>query len=449
MDAGNVASINYVSLFATILLGVMTILLPRRFAIYPFILAACYLTLGQPIMISVFHFSMLRIIIFFGWLRIILRGEIVRLELKTIDKAFILWVMSSFFIYWIRSQSMEAVVNRLGFAYDAFGLYFLFRFLLADDKDQFKFTSIFRFIAIAIAPLAIIMLTEKFTGQNIFAALGGVPMFSEIRLGIVRCQGPFLHPILAGTFGAVLVPTLLTLWWQDGKNKMIAIVGLFSATTIVVCSRSSGPLIVYLAGILGMAMWIFRKHMRLARWLIMLTLVALHFYMKAPVYYISAHIANFLGGTGWYRAYLIEQAIAHFNEWWLLGTDYTAHWMPFFALENDPNNIDVTNHFIAQGIQGGLLTLIIFVIMLVFCYKEIGYKIRTVVTQPLSSQIIIWSLGAALFAHIAAFFSVYYFDQIRVIWYLLLALIATIAIKSKELIPPLVAQPIEQRGNLI
>jgi hypothetical protein len=401
-------------------------------------------------MIYVFHFPVLRIIILFGWIRIIFRGEISKLNLNNVDKAFILWAVSLCVIFWLRNQNMQSLVNRLGFAYDAFGLFFLFRFLLAADKSELKFMSIFRFIAIALVPLAIFMLIEKFTGQNPFSILGGVSQFSEIRSGVVRCQGPFLHPILAGTFGAVLVPTLMPLWWSDRKGKMTAIIGVLGATTIVVCSHSSGPIMVFLAGILGLVMWILRKQMRYVRWGIVLTLVALHFYMKAPFYYISAHIANILGGTGWYRAYLIQTAIAHFNEWWLVGTAYTKHWMPFFALANDPNNIDVTNHFIAQGVQGGLLTLILFISMLVFCYKEIGYKIRYMESQPFFSQIIVWSLGAALFAHITAFFSVYYFDQIRVIWYLLLAIIATITIKSKKVFtPPLLKeQPVEHGGSL-
>ena len=37
-------------------------------------------------------------------------------------------------------------------------------------------------------------------------------------------------------------------------------------------------------------------------------------------------------------------------------------------------------------------------------------------------------MGTAVFAHIVSFFSVTYFDQIRIFWYLLLAGIATVSI---------------------
>jgi hypothetical protein len=44
------------------------------------------------------------------------------------------------------------------------------------------------------------------------------------------------------------------------------------------------------------------------------------------------------------------------------------------------------------------------------------------VTRP--EQLVIWSLGCALLGHVASFFSVTYFDQIIIFWYLVIAMIA-------------------------
>jgi len=60
--------------------------------------------------------------------------------------------------------------------------------------------------ALVAVPVAIVMATEHFTGHNLFAKLGGVDELSNIRNGRVRAQGPFLHAIVAGTVGAVLLP---------------------------------------------------------------------------------------------------------------------------------------------------------------------------------------------------------------------------------------------------
>jgi len=52
--------------------------------------------------------------------------------------------------------------------------------------------------------------------------------------------------------------------------------------------------------------------------------------------------------------------------------------------------------------------------------------------EPFAIRIILWALGATLVAHIASFFSVRYFDQIIVFWYLLLVMISTASCLFKE-----------------
>jgi hypothetical protein len=131
-----------------------------------------------------------------------------------------------------------------------------------------------------------------------------------------------------------------------------------------------------------------------------------------------------IGGSGWYRSYLIDQAINHFNEWWLMGTKNTAAWMPF-ALENDifGAKADITNQFIGEGVNGGLLTLILFIMVIVYSFRTVGYSLKKYENNSFKEKITVWALGAALFAHVMSFFSVAYFDQIIVYWFLLLAAI--------------------------
>ena len=65
----------------------------------------------------------------------------------------------------------------------------------------------------------------------------------------------------------------------------------------------------------------------------------------------------------YHRAALIESAIKHLDEWWLAGTDYTRHWMPSGIPANE-NHTDLTNHYIAMGVMGGLLLLLLFIWLL-------------------------------------------------------------------------------------
>jgi hypothetical protein len=86
--------------------------------------------------------------------------------------------------------------------------------------------------------------------------------------------------------------------------------------------------------------------------------------MKAPVWFLLARLTVVGGSTGYHRAYLIDRAIANFGEWFLVGVPSTSHWG--WGLQ------DVTNQFIVEGTRGGLLTLVLFVAVIVYCFKGLG-----------------------------------------------------------------------------
>jgi hypothetical protein len=417
-------NIDIVALSFTLTMGILTLFLPRRFAFVPILIEACYITLGQRIIIATADFTMLRIILLFGLVRIIIRGEISSIKFNTIDKILISYVLSSIIVYSVQYFTFEAFMNRLGFSYDTLGLYFFFRVFI---RDFYDIEILLKLIGIIIVPLAIFMLFEKTSGNNLFYIFGGVPLISMVREGSVRCQGSFAHPILAGTFGATLIPFFIALWFQSKNYKKFSVIGFSAATIIAVTPISSGPVLAYLAAILGMIMWYLRKHMKLILWSLVLAIISLHFIMKAPVWFLIDRIGDVIGGTGWHRAALIDEAIKHFNEWWLLGTDYTRHWMPT-GVTWSPDHTDITNQFIRVGIDGGIITLILFILLLIFCFRGLGTAIKMLEGKNFEKQIMVWSMGAALFAHMVSFLSVRYFDQTIVFWNLLLAMISSISI---------------------
>ena len=414
-------NINAIGLVFTLSMGLLILVLPRRYAAFPMIMTACYITLGQVLVIATLNFSMFRIIIFFGLARIIFRKELIAINPHVIDKILLAYVVASATAYLLlRNGSNEAVVSQLGFAYNTLGLYFLFRALIRDTDD---FRRIFAMLALIMAPLAIAMLLEKATGRNLFSVFGGVPEFTMVREGKLRCQGAFSHPILAGTFGATSLPFFLALWFEGKKGRPVAAVGILSSFIITITPSSSGPAVAFIFAIIGTSMWAIREHMRAVRWGILLALVGLHIVMKAPVWALIGRMSEIIGGTGWHRVMLIDAAIEHFNEWWLLGTDYTRHWMPTGVTWSEKHT-DITNQFIHEGIQGGILSLILFVAIIVLCYRGIGKMLKETARIEPKSTFMIWCLGASLTAHIASFTSVRYFDQVIVFWYLLLAMIS-------------------------
>lgn len=398
--------------------------LPRRRAVLPLLITVSYMPLGQMFVVAGLHFQLLRILLLLGVCRVFLRGENKQLVVTKLDKLFMWWVAVSL----VMGMFTGTFITKAGTMYDAIGSYFLLRCWMRTTDD---IRDILKFAGWMILPLALSMIVEKFTRRNIFAVFGGVLPVTELREGTLRCQGAFRHPILAGTYAATFFPLFVGLWFQRGKYKMAALVGAASATIATGASGSSGALLAAVSAVVGFALWPMRHNMRTFRWSLIGLVVVLAIMMQAPIWYLIARVSELFGGTGWHRSYLIDQAIRHFNEWWLVGTSFTAHWAPSGqVLPTDPNNMDITNHYVAEGINGGILKLGLFIAMIVQGYKAVGRFTARGRGYPVSLQILAWSVGVTLTAHCVSFISISYFDQIVVMWYWMLAIFSTLITPS-------------------
>jgi hypothetical protein len=417
------------ALLVLLLMSVMMLTLPRRAAIAPLIITVVLMTIGQQVVIAGAHFTLIRIIILVGWIRIVSRGEWKDLEKNPIDLVLLLWVAASVVIglipraphpnaVMIRTLN-EVLINRAGFAFDALGGYFLARCFVRNTED---ITYAIRFLIGVSVMLACFMTIEKATGHNLFSVLGAVPEITMIRDGRFRCQGPFTHPIHAGNFGATLIPLSIGLWFY-GKRTAAAL-GIIAGSLVTFESASSGPLMVWFYGVLAFAFWRYRDRMRAVRWGVLTAVIVLHLVMKAPVWWLIARVAGFVGGGGYWRAKLIDQFVNHVGEWWLIGTNYTAHWSPTgIGLPLYPDMMDITNQFVAEGVGGGLLKLILFIAIIVECYKRIGLVVRDTQGSRLEERFLFWAMGCTLFSYMIAFISVSNSAQTGILYYCLLAFI--------------------------
>ena len=425
-----------VNTLATVLLFVnvaAVLLLPLRWAALPLLVGACYMTLGQSIELGPFHFPVIRILIAAGLLRVLLRGERLAGGMNTLDRLMLAWAL------WAVSSSLfhdnvpATLVNRLGLVYNACGIYFLLRVSCRSVDDV---VTLCRIIAILLIPLSLEMYSEHTTGRNMFAVLGGVGEFSEVRNGTIRAQGPFAHSILAGSVGAVSLPLMLTLW---RKHRMTALSGIAACLLMAYTSGSSGPVLSTGVAVLAIAMWPMRNHMRMIRWLLLLGYLALEIVMQAPAYYLLARIDVTGSSTSWHRSALIDATLRHFSEWWWVGTDYTRHWMDYGVGWSD-RHIDVTNYYVMMGINGGLLLMMLFIAVLA---KGFGYAgLSRSQQQDQHAAFTMWALGAALFGHVATMVSISYFDQSVVFLYVTLAAIcggyrSTASLQTREEATPL------------
>jgi hypothetical protein len=420
MEDASQSSLTALGLLFIVTMGVLTFTLPRRFAVMPLLITTAYMPLGQQFIIAGLHFQFFRVLLLLGVCRVLIKKESADMVLSPLDRVFIWWGIAGVILGTLSEFTTERFINRAGEGFNAFGAYFLFRCWTRSLEDVMRVT---RLLAMMIVPLAVSMIVEKFTTRNVFAVFGGVPEITQIREGKLRCQGAFRHPILAGTYAATLFPLFVGLWFQPRVEKLISVLGICGSLVVAVAASSSGALLASIAAMIGLAMWRIKFRMRVVRRGMVLALAVLAVVMKAPVWYLPARISDLMGGTGWHRSYLIDQAISHFNEWWLVGSAYTAHWAPGGdqILVADPKNMDITNNYIAEGLGGGIVKLGLFITMIVLCFKFVGRWTKESMASPFSRTMFVWSMGVCLAGHCVSFLSIAYFDQIVVMWYWLLA----------------------------
>lgn len=414
-------------LVAMLLALVLILALPRKYVIAPVLLIAFLVPISQSIYAVGVHWLVLRIIILVGLARFVAPKLIGKKSpfaggLNNVDKAFLVCTVAMAIATPLQYMDSQALVNQLGVLIDFLGGYFLLRALIQDEDDAFRSLKWLAFLCVILGAC---MVREQVSLQNIFGQIGLGRTVPEIREGKIRSQAVFQHSLTAGTFGATLLP-LFFLLWRNGKAKVMAAAGVLGCTIMTICSNSSTPLLAYVAGILGVMLWPIRKKMKSVRWGIVIGLAALQVVMKAPFWFIIAHIDLTGGSSGYHRAELVDQFIWHFRDWWLIGTKDAGTWA--YDLW------DQQNQYVGVGEGGGLVALVCFIAMISRAYAKVGVARRAV--QGLKREWVLWFLGAALFSNLVAFFGVNYFDQVKMIWFLLLAMISAISasiMKSQKL----------------
>jgi hypothetical protein len=417
--------LNSAVLIVILVAGALILFCPRRRVISPFLFASILVPMDQILMIGSAHFPMLRILVLFGLIRIAKdkvasRARIFSGGINKIDAALILLTTFVGINGILLFQESGAVINQLGNLYTVFGVYFLLRFLIRDEDDV---THTIQTLAYIVGIVAVVMTYEVVTGHNPYALLGGARAANYASLVAredrFRAQGPFGHSILAGTFGAVLLPLFVALWWKGKQYRKIAALGVVSSTVMTLACNSSTPVFGYAAGVLALCLWRARRWTRVMRWGFVITLVLLHLAMKAPVWNLIARVDISGGSSGYHRYMLIDQCIRHFSDWWLMGVKDTSVW--------GWDMWDTANQYVATCDNSGLLPFVLFLAILVYGFRYLA-KARQTVRTDKKASLFMWACSAALFANVVAFFGISYWDQTMVTWYTLLAIISALAV---------------------
>lgn len=388
--------------------------LRRKYAIVPFILAVFTISVGQVVVVAGIHFTVLRVLILSGLLRMLVSKQ-ARFAggFAAVDRLVTLWAFSSLVIVSIQLMETQAFIKNLGDFLDLLGGYYVVRFLIRDLEDVKLATKALAAVAVV---MGLCMINEQITHWNVFGMLNGGSAIPQIRDGKLRSEGAFDVYIDAGVFGAVLVPMLVWLW-SDRKSRFEVYLGLMGAVTMMLTCNSSTPILAFGAGILGLCLWRFRARMRLFRWALALTLLALHLVMNGPVWSLIARIDLTGSSSGYHRYYLVDNCIRHFSDWWLLGYKDFGNW--------GWDMWDLSDQYVAVCLTGGLITFVIFVALLSRSFGTLGSaRKRWAAAGDRKQAWFCWCLGCTLFAHLVGWFGCSYMAKMEMTLSILLAMIS-------------------------
>jgi len=396
--------------------------LPARYAFIPLLVTA--FNIGNVEFLG--ELTLVRLLIILGITRAIATGTNPIDFRNPIDRLFLLFAGLAMLSAPFHTEAMYNPYNeRIGLILNVLGTYFYGKaFLRGENVSQCLAIG----SVIALLPLAILMTMEFTVGTNYY-----YPHFGAISSGVsfrdgFRARGPFGHAILAGTSGAVTLAFFFPFW---KSNRRFFFLGAVGCLLIVIASNSSGPIAATIFTLGLVYLWRKRHLVRHAKLAVVFIILFLSLYMERPFYYIIDSIDFTGGSTGWHRARLIETSIEHLDEWWLFGTDYTRHWMPTGVSWN-PDHSDITNYYLHIGVIGGLPLTLILITVIALCLKkliEVVFILENIGEK--SKAFATWCLIAALGAHATSFISISYFDQMFVLFYLLVATIANLKPPNK------------------
>jgi hypothetical protein len=397
------------------LVGIVLIfVLPRKQAIAPLLITIFLVPQEQQLYVAGIHFFVSRLLILAAFIRGATAKEPKQTSMyaggwNPIDTAVLSYMGLVAASTMMQFLSAPALVNQVGYLWDNMLGYLALRSLIRNEEDTFL---AIKCCAGLMMIFAVTMVIEQEKMLNVFGLLGGVRIAPEIREGKVRCQAAFEHALTAGAFSGTAIP-LYVLLWKRRSGRLLAAVGIVAATVMTMATQTSTSLLTEAAGILGICFWPLRRKMQMVRRCLVAGIIILALVMKAPVWFILAHIDLTGSSSSYHRAELINEFVNHFSSWWLIGTTDSASW--------GWDMWDAQNMFVSIGEAGGLAGLTFFILVISRSFSRLGMARKGAKSKQ--QEWTVWLLGSALFAHVVAFFGVNYFDQVKMAWFAMVAVI--------------------------
>lgn len=409
-DVGNIQNVHPLAVAALGAVSVAVIAGRPRVSVLGLLAVAMWLPSAQRVLIGGADFSLVRIVVLVGMIRLLAAGSFSGLRFCAVDACVVAGVLARGACTFLTGGGGASLAGSVGASLDTAGAYFLVRGALRSSEDVLWLARASLFVAV---PIVILFLVERATGRNAISVFGGVPLMTAIRENRLRCQGAFSHPILAGCFFVALLPLWFALFRTGRSGKVLAASGLAVVLLVIFSCASSTP-VVALVGVGGaMFAYLFWRKLRAVLLVALALGFVMHFYMQHGIWHLISRIDLVGGSTGYHRYLLIDRAILHIHEWWLSGTTSTTHWGRGLK--------DITNQYILEGIRGGIWATLALFLSVVFSLAGIGRALRHWPARS-PEHWMAYCAGAAIFAQAFIFLAVSYFGQTVIIWPVSLAI---------------------------
>lgn len=417
---------NAVGVIVVLVLGILLLSVPKKWAPLPLLAGCCFITMGQSVEFGPINLQAYRMLIFVGLLRVVMRGERIAGDAGTTDRLIICWACWMFFASLFHEFIPgSGPLFTLGVVFNITAIYYLSRVWCNDVE---AITALVGCIAFVLAPIAAEMIYEKLAGKNLFSVFGGLGQVF-IRDGEIRARGSFRHPILAGTVGATCLPLMIGIW---NRHRVSAIVGIIACLAMVGASQSSGPVVSLGVGLAVVAAWKFRRHVKRLCWSCVVAYILVEMISNRPAYHVVVTRLDFTGSsTAHYRCRVIDVAVENFSQWVAVGTDHTRNWIPggIGSVVGDGRHMDITNYYVAMGVMGGFLALCLVVGMIFVGIRNVVIFVNERDNNhTIGDKFIVWCFGAALFTHAISAISVAYFDQSQTFFWMTLGITTSLTL---------------------
>ncbi|MCC6795767.1 MAG: hypothetical protein IT366_11675 [Candidatus Hydrogenedentes bacterium] len=417
VEGAGTTVVHPVGLIMLLLCGGLFILLPRRQAIWPFILLLCVISPRQAVAIGGFNLYFARfVVLLLGPLRGLLRGELNGSRWNRLDLLVVLFGLWSFFAGALNFDFSAAVMKqRSGYFSEMLGTYFLCRMLLRDIDDVKSAVSALSLISL---PILMFFLVEYSTGRNMFSAFGGVPEITTTREGRMRCQGAFGHPIMAGVFWATMLPLILAGVVGRWRGHYWYIIGSVAGIGAILLTASSTPLLGIAVFIVAWCLFPVRRYAKYWFMALGLLILLLHLIMKSPVWSLIQRIDVTPGNSAYHRYIIVDAFMTHAHEWWLMGSRVgTEHWGHF--------TFDTANQFVSTGVSSGILGLCLL-------FMIISVAMRASGRMQIECPELGWGTGVSIFVLSVCFFGISIWAQMHFAWAFPIAIAGSLGFKSVE-----------------